>query len=155
MNARDIEKLREIVGEENARSSPADLYIYGADASVHAARPDLVRVPGKTEEVQAILRYAHAKKIPVIPRGAGSGMSGHAVPIDGGIVLDMKRMNRILEIRPQDILCRVQPGVVDDDLNKALKPYGFMYPPAPGSSWIATIGGEIANKRSGTRSAKA
>ncbi|HDR06762.1 MAG TPA: FAD-binding protein, partial [Candidatus Coatesbacteria bacterium] len=104
--------------------------------------------------VQAVLSYANAKKIPVIPRGAGSGMSGHAVPIDGGIVLDMKRMNRILEIRPEDVLCRVEPGVVDDDLNRVLKPYGFMYPAAPASSRIATIGGEIANNASGTRSVK-
>jgi glycolate oxidase len=154
MNAKDIEKLREIVGEENARTSPADLYIYGADASVHFARPDIVVLPGNTEQVQDILRYANAKKIPVIPRGAGSGMSGHAVPIDGGIVLDMKRMNRILDIRPEDMFCRVQPGVVDDDLNKALKPYGFMYPPTPASSRIATIGGEIANNASGVRSVK-
>jgi glycolate oxidase len=154
MNTKDIEKLKEIVGEENARTSPADLYVYGTDSSVHAARPDIVLLPGKVEQVQDILRYANSRKIPVVPRGAGSGMSGQAVPIDGGIVLDMKRMNRILEIRPEDMLSRVQAGVVDDDLNRALKPYGFMYPPAPASSRIATIGGEIANNASGIRSVK-
>jgi len=72
----------------------------------------------------------------------------------GGIILDMKRMNRIIEIRVEDTYVRVQAGVVDDDLNRALKPYGFMYPPAPASSRIATIGGEIANNASGTRSVK-
>lgn len=154
MNPKDVERLKQIVVEEYVRNSPADLYIYGADASVHFAKPDVVVLPGNIEEVQEILRYADSKRIPVVPRGAGSGMSGHAVPIDGGIVLDMKRMNRILEIRPEDMLCRVQAGVVDDDLNRALKPYGFMYPPTPASSRIATIGGEIANNASGIRSVK-
>ena len=81
-------------------------------------------------------------------------MSGHAVPIDGGIVMDLKGMNRILEIRPEDTLCKVEPGVVDDDLNRALKPYGVFWPVAPASSRIATIGGEIANNASGIRSVK-
>ena len=72
----------------------------------------------------------------------------------GGIILDMKGMNRILEINPQDGYCRVEPGVVDDDLNRALKPYGVFYPPTPASSCVATIGGEIANNASGGRSVK-
>ncbi|HUT97517.1 MAG TPA: FAD-linked oxidase C-terminal domain-containing protein [bacterium] len=154
MNPKDVERFQQIVGRENARTSPADLYVYGSDASVHFARPDIVLMPGNIDEIQDILRYANSWEIPVVPRGAGSGMSGQAVPIDGGIVLDMKRMNHILEIRPQDMLCRVEAGVVDDDLNRALKPYGFMYPPAPASSRIATIGGEIANNASGVRSVK-
>ncbi|RKZ31463.1 2-hydroxy-acid oxidase [bacterium] len=149
-----IDKLKAIVGEENIRTDPADRYIYGSDSSVHVANADVVLRPRTTEQVQAIARLANAEKIPIIPRGAGSGMSGHAVPIDGGIVLDMKRMNKILEIRPEDTLVKVQPGVVDDDLNRALKPYGFMFPPAPASSRIATIGGEIANNASGIRSVK-
>ncbi len=150
----DLEKLRSIVGAENMRTDPLDLYVYGADASVHEAPASAVVRPETIEQVQAIMRYANAELIPVIPRGAGSGMSGQAVPAKGGIVMDMKRMNRILEIRPADVLCRVEPGVVDDDLNRALKPYGLFYPPAPASSRIATIGGEIANNASGVRSVK-
>jgi len=100
------------------------------------------------------MRYANTNKIPVVPRGAGSGTSGHTVPIDGGIILDMKQMNKILEIRPEDMLVKVEPGVVDDDLNRALKPLGLFYPPAPASSRIATIGGEIAANASGVRSVK-
>jgi glycolate oxidase len=100
------------------------------------------------------MRYADKNKIPVVPRGAGSGTSGHTVPIDGGIILDMKKMNRILEIKPEDMLVKVEPGVVDDDLNRALKPLGMFYPPAPASSRIATIGGEIAANASGVRSVK-
>jgi glycolate oxidase len=154
MNPKDVERVQQIVGEDNTRTSPAELYVYGSDSSVHAARPEIVVRPGSIEEIRDILCYANSMGIPVVPRGAGSGMSGQAVPTSGGIVLDMKRMNRILAIRPEDMLCQVQPGVVDDDLNRALKPYGFMYPPAPASSRIATIGGEIANNASGIRSVK-
>jgi glycolate oxidase len=81
-------------------------------------------------------------------------MCGQVVPIQGGIILDMKGMNRILEINPQDGYCRVEPGVIDDDLNRALKPYGVFYPPTPASSVAATIGGEIGNNASGGRSVK-
>lgn len=150
----DIQHLKKIVGPENASDDVAELYIYGSDASVHQAMPDAVVRPGKTEEVQEVMRYANKNKIPVIARGSGSGMSGHAVPIDGGIVMDMKRMNKILDIRIEDVLCVVQPGVIDDDLNRVLRPKGVFYPPTPASSRVATIGGEIANNASGLRSVK-
>lgn len=150
----DFEYLKKIVGPENITNNPVDLYAYSSDASVHQAMPQVVIRPKTIEEVQKIIRYANKNKVPVVPRGAGSGTSGHSVPIDGGIVLDMKRMNRILEIVPEDMLVRVEPGVVDDDLNRALKPYGLFYPPAPASSRIATIGGEIGANASGVRSVK-
>jgi len=150
----DKEKLKKIVGENNFSDNMADLYVYGSDASVHHALPTVIVIPKTIEEVQEIMRYADKEKIPVIARGAGSGTSGHTVPIDGGIILDMKQMNRILEIRPEDMLVKVEPGVVDDDLNRALKPLGLFYPPAPASSRIATIGGEIAANASGVRSVK-
>ncbi|MDR0311156.1 MAG: FAD-binding oxidoreductase [Acidobacteriota bacterium] len=150
----NIEKLKAIVGEQNILSDPADLYIYGSDSSVHQAMPHAVARPQNTEQVQAIMRYANSEKIPVIPRGSASVMCGQVVPVYGGIILDMRDMNRILEINPEDGYCRVEPGVVDDDLNRALKPYGVFYPPTPASSVVATIGGEIANNASGTRSVK-
>lgn len=149
-----IDKLRDIVGPDNIKDNIADLYIYGSDSSVHKAMASVIVRPTKTEQVQAILRYANAELIPVIARGSGSGMSGQAVPIDGGIVMDLKRMDRILEIKPADMLCRVEPGVIDDELNRVLKPHGLFYPPAPASSRVATIGGEIANNASGIRSVK-
>jgi glycolate oxidase len=150
----DLEKLKRIVGEDDVSNDVADLYVYSSDASVHQAMPSVVVRPKTIEDVQKIMRYAYKKRIPVVPRGAGSGTSGHSVPIEGGIVLDMKKMNRILEIRPEDMLCKVEPGVVDDDLNRALKHYALFYPPAPASSRIATIGGEIAANASGVRSVK-
>lgn len=150
----DLEKLIKIVGKENVRSDPADLIVYGSDSSVHEAPATAVVRPENVEHVQEIVRYANSNKIPIIPRGAGSGMSGQAVPINGGIVLDMKKMNHVLEINLADVYCRVEPGVVDDDLNRVLMPYGVFYPPTPASSRVATIGGEIANNASGVRSVK-
>jgi glycolate oxidase len=146
--------LIDIVGKENVRDDPADRYVYGSDSSVHEAPAWVVVRPINIEQIQKVVRYANSKKVPVVVRGSGSGMSGQAVPIQGGIVMDMKRMNKILEINPADGYCRVESGVVDDDLNKALKPYGVFYPVAPASSRVATIGGEIANNASGVRSVK-
>lgn len=154
MSSINLEKLKSIVGEGNVLSDPADLYVYGSDSSVHEGLAQAIVRPENTAQVQELMRYANSEKIPVIPRGSGSGMCGQVVPVQGGIVLDMKKMNRILEINPQDGYCRVEPGVVDDDLNRALKPYGVFYPPTPASSVVATVGGEIANNASGTRSVK-
>lgn len=150
----DVNLLRELVGTENVRDSEADLYAYGIDASVYSAKPSAVVKPDKSEHVKKILEYANSNHIPVIPRGSGSAMCGQTIPINGGIILDMKGMNRILEINIRDGYCRVEPGVVDEDLNLALREYGFFYPPAPASSRIATIGGEIGNNASGVRSVK-
>lgn len=150
----NIPKLKEIVGENNVKDNPADLFVYGSDASVHRAMPWVVVRPENTEQVQAVMKFADDERIPVITRGSGSGMCGQVVPLHGGITLDMKKMNRILEINPPDVYCRVEPGVIDDDLNLALKPYGVFYPPTPASSRAATIGGEIGNNASGVRSVK-
>ena len=147
-------RLAKIVGKDNLRDDPADLYVYGSDSSVHESLATVVVKPETIEQVQGIVRYANSEKIPLIARGSGSGMSGQAVPIQGGIVLDMKKMNKILEINLPDGYVRVGAGVVDDELNRALKPYGVFYPVAPASSRVATIGGEIANNASGLRSVK-
>ena len=150
----DFDKLKEIVGKDNFTDEIADRYIYASDSSVHQSMPACIVRLGSTEEVQKIMQYANKHKIPVVPRGAGSGMSGQTVPIDGGIVLDMRRMNHILEIRPEDVLCKVEPGVINDELNRVLKPHGFFFPPTPASGKICTIGGMIGNNASGIRSVK-
>lgn len=154
MNEGLVRDLEGIVGVENVRYDTGNVSAYGSDSSVHAAEPAVVVRPCSTEHVQGVLSYANGKRVPVIARGSGTGMSGQAIPIDGGIVLDMKGMNRILDIRTEDNLCVVEAGVVDDDLNRALKPTGFFYSPTPASSRLATIGGEIANNASGLRSVK-
>ncbi len=154
MSKIDINRLKKIVGKDNVRDDPGTRYVYGSDSSVHEAFAWSVVRPETKEQIQKIVRYANSEKIPVIARGSGSGMSGQAVPIKGGIVLDLKKMNKICEINLEDGYCRVETGVIDDDLNKALKPYGVFYPVAPASSRVATIGGEIANNASGVRSVK-
>lgn len=149
-----IKELQNIVGQQNVRANASELYVYGGDASIYHNLPDAVVQPKTINHVQKIMEYANAKLIPVVPRGAGSGLCGHTVPIEGGVILDMKRMNHLLEVKPEDMYCRVEPGVVDEDLNRVLKPYGLFYPPSPSSSKIATIGGEISTNASGSRSVK-
>jgi len=149
-----LKRLQEIVGVENVVSDPLSKIVYGSDSSVHSSPADYIVRPLYIEHIQQVLKFANSKRIPVVPRGSGSGMSGHAVPIDGGIVLDMKQMNKIVEINPENLYCRVQPGVIDDRLNEKLAKHKLFYPPAPASSNIATIGGEISTNASGIRSVK-
>ncbi|MEA3485531.1 MAG: FAD-binding oxidoreductase [Candidatus Aerophobetes bacterium] len=149
-----FEELKDIVGEKNFSDNLIDRYIYASDASIHQSLPSVVVRPASAEEIQKIIRYANKEKIPVIARGAGTGEAGSAVPIDGGVVLDLKRMNKIKEIRIGDLLCRVEPGVVNDELNRELKESGFFFPPTPGSGKVCTIGGMIANNASGIRAIK-
>lgn len=150
----DIDKLKDIVGIDNVKDNLADLYVYASDASVHTKLPDVVVRPNSIQQVQKIVKYANMSKIPIVPRGAGSGMSGQTVPLSGGIILDMKRMNNIIDIRVEDVLCKVEPGVVNDELNSVLKKYGFFFPPTPSSGKICTIGGMIGTNASGNRSVK-
>lgn len=143
-----------IVGQANFTDSLIDLISYSYDASDHDHRPDAALWPTCSEEVSRILQLADRYRFPVIPRGAGTGLAGGAVPISGGIILDMSRMNKIIEIRIPDRLVILQPGVVYDDLEKALAPYGFFFPPDPASGKVCTIGGNVATNAGGIRGAK-
>jgi glycolate oxidase len=127
---------------------------YSYDASDHNHRPEAAIWPTDTEQVSRILMLANEQRIAVTPRGAGTGLSGGAIPVCGGLVLDMCRMNKILDIRIPDRLTVVQPGVVYADLEKALAPYGFFFPPDPASSSVCTIGGNVATNAGGIRGAK-
>lgn len=154
MDEKIIEQLKEIVGKKNYSTKVADLYVYSSDASIHQSMPEIVLIPKKIEHVQKIMKIANKNKIPVTPRGAGTSLAGNAVPVKGGIVLDMKGMNRILEIRIDDLYCKVESGVVNDELNKELEKFGFFFPPTPASGNVATIGGMIGNNASGMRAGK-
>lgn len=148
-----VTELRKIVGLRLS-VSPSELYCYSSDASQVKGMPDYVIRPKSVDEVSRIVRLAYENNIPVTARGAGTGLAGGAVPIRGGIVLDMSGMNRILEIDIDNIQTVVEPGIVQDTLNEALKPYGFFFPPNPGSSAMCTIGGMIAYNASGMRCVK-
>lgn len=149
-----LAELERIVGAGNLASDDATRYVYGADASIHHHPPDAVVRPGSTAEVSEVLRLCERELVPVTTRGAGTGLSGNAVPVRGGIVLEMMRMNRILSVRVEDLYCELEPGVVFSALNRALEPHGYWFPPAPGSGDVCTVGGMIANSASGIRTVK-
>jgi len=143
-----------IVGDDRFRDQPEDLISYSYDAFTVEAVPDLVLLPLTTAEVSEILKIASEHRIPVTARGAGSSICGAPVPVKGGIVLSMTKMNRILESNTPDRYCIVQPGVINGDLQAELAKSGFFYPPDPGSMAFSTIGGNLAQNAGGPRCLK-
>ncbi|UCC11162.1 MAG: FAD-binding protein [candidate division WOR-3 bacterium] len=148
-----IKQLKDIVGEDYCKSDNAHLYVYAFDSSIHRKKPDVVVQPTKTAHVQKIVQLANKHKVPVVPRGAGSGLCGMAVPIDGGIVVDMQRMNAIKDMRIEDLYCVLEPGVVYNNFIAALAPYKYFIP-GPASGEVATFGGMIALNASGGKAVK-
>jgi glycolate oxidase len=149
-----IGEIEGIVGKDGYSTDIADLYVYGFDASIHHRTPDIVVRPTTTEQVSAIVELANRTLTPVVPRGAGTAMCGHAVPLKGGIVLDLTAMNKIKDIRVEDLYCVVEPGVIYDQLNGELSKRGFWFPTTPGSAEACTIGGMVATNASGMRAIK-
>src|SRR4030042_5973718 len=146
--------LKEIVGPDHYSDQLIDLVSYSYDASDHDHRPEAAVWPLTSEQVSRIMALAHENRFPVIPRGAGTGLAGGAVPIRGGLVLDLCRMNKIIAIRIADRSVVVQPGVVYADLENALAPHGFFFPPDPASGKACTLGGNVATKAGGIRGAR-
>jgi D-lactate dehydrogenase (cytochrome) len=145
--------LAEVVGAENVSTGESVLDLHGRDSSYPpAVRPEAVAWPTTTAQVSQILAWADREVIPVTPWGAGTSLEGNPIPVAGGLVLDMTKMNRILELREEDMQVDVEPGVGYKDLNHALRHKGLFFPPDPGA-W-ATIGGMIANNASGVRTVK-
>lgn len=137
-------RIVDLLGPDGARTSPEDLQAYAFDGTFLERRPDLVALPRSTDDVAAILRMAAAERVPVVTRGAGSGLAGGSVPLAGGIVLSMTRMDRILEMDTVNMTARVQPGVVTADLQVEALARGLYYPPDPASQRQSTIGGNVA-----------
>ena len=146
--------LRGIVGEENFTDALIDLIAYAKDASEHKHRPDAALWPTRTEQISAIMKLAGREKIPVVPRGAGTSLAGLAVPQEGGIILDLGHMDRIIDINIEDRLAVVEPGVIYAELDRALAPYGFFFPPDPASGSVCTLGGNVATNAGGIKGAK-
>lgn len=146
--------LRQLVDPGCYLDSPEDLVNYSYDAYLPEARPDAVVLPLSTEQVASVMRVAHRESISVTPRGAGTNIVGGSVPVRGGLVLCFTKMNRILEIHPEDRYAVVEPGVVNGDFQKAVAAYGLFYPPDPASLNVSTIGGNVAENAGGPRGVK-
>jgi len=147
-------QLLKIVGEKRLLEKPEELVCYSYDAYFEEAIPDMVLFPVSTEEVSNIMEICSTHKIPVTARGAGTSVCGASIPARHGIVLCFSKMNQILEINTKDRYIIVQPGVVNIDIQKALEPFNFFYPPDPGSMNVSTIGGNVAQNAGGPRCLK-
>src|SRR6202140_260080 len=139
-----LEELRRIVGRESVIDSANDLRIFERDASIEGALPDAVVLASTTEEVAGVIRVAAKHHIPVVPRGAGTGLSGGAVTIRGGIALQVTRMRHIIQIDPVAQTALVEPGVVNQELSLAAASHGLFYAHDPSSQKACTIGGNAA-----------
>ena len=144
-----VSELRRAVGRDAVVASPNDLRIFERDASIEAAMPDAVVLAANTQQVADVVKVAARNRIPVVPRGAGTGLSGGAVTIRGGIALQMTRMRRILEIDPVAQTALVEPGVVNQELSLAAAQHGLFYAPDPSSQKACTIGGNAAENSGG------
>ena len=152
---RHIENLEKIVGKEDIKTDKIHLRSYSYDATREHFYPDAVIFPENEKEVSEILKYCNKEKIAVVPRGAGSGFTGGALPVNGGIVLAVEKyMNKILEIDEKDMVAVVQPGVINAHLQKEVEKRGLFYPPDPASMDYTTIGGNVAENAGGMRAAK-
>lgn len=154
MNKKIKDALADIVGENNLTDDLIDLVSYSYDGSQHRNRPMCAVWPETVEQIAELLVLANREHLPIIPRGAGTGLSGMAVAARGGVVLDLCRINQILDISIPDRLAVVQPGVVYADLENALAPHGFFFPPDPASGKVSTLGGNVATNAGGLKGAK-
>lgn len=154
LNPGFVKELRNIVGSEHVTLEKQDLVCYSYDATRMEYLPDAVVFPANAEEISHILRLANRERVPVFPRGAGSGFSGGSLPKGGGVALVTTRMNRIIRIDTDNLLAVVEPGVVTGDLQKAVEKLGLFYPPDPASLGFSTIGGNVAECAGGPRAVK-
>ncbi len=155
IDKKHLKQLIDIVGKENVYSDKAHLLAYSYDATRERFEADAVVFPRHEEDVSTILKYCNEHRIIIVPRGAGSGFTGGALPSSGGIVLALeKHMNKILEIDMQNMVAVVQPGVINMDLQKAVEEVGLFYPPDPASQDYSTIGGNVNENAGGMRAAK-
>ncbi|MCI0353499.1 MAG: FAD-binding protein, partial [Acidobacteria bacterium] len=144
-----VKRLRKIAGRDAVLERPEDLMLYEYDAGLARSTPRAVVFPRTTEQVAAILKLATETGVPIVPRGAGTGLSGGSIALGGGIILGFTRMNRILEIDLANQRAVVQPGVVNLDLSKAVMRDGYYFAPDPSSQKACTIGGNVAENSGG------
>ena len=148
-------ELQRALGAKNVITEPEQLRVYECDGLTgHRAIPELVVLPGSTEDVQVVVRACSRERIPFVARGAGTGLSGGATPLAGGVVVSLARMNRILEIDLASQRVVVEPGVANLDVTRAVAAEGFFYAPDPSSQQVCTIGGNVAENSGGAHCLK-
>ena len=143
-----------VVGEAWIKDDDGARLLYGTDALQRGAAADLVLLPGSADQVAAIARLCHGHRVPLTVRGAGTGYTGGAVPVRGGVLVSMERFDRILEIDEENLLAVVQPNVLTADLQEAVEARGLFYPPDPASRKISALGGNVAECAGGPRAVK-
>ncbi|MFJ7849698.1 FAD-binding oxidoreductase [Peribacillus sp. NPDC097206] len=148
-----VKALKEVLSESQVTENQTVRELHGRDESYHATSlPDIVVFPETTQQVSEVVKVASIHKVPVVPFGLGSSLEGHVIPYQHGITIDFSLMNKVLEVRGDDFLVKVQPGVTRSQLNKELKKYGLFFSVDPGAD--ATLGGMAATNASGTTSVK-
>ena len=148
------DNFSKIVGTNDVSVDETELFAYSLDASNHQGDPWAIVRPENRDELVLILKFCNEHHIPVNPRGAGTSFAGQALALKGGVVLDMRKMNKIKEINIGDRAVVVEPGVVYSRLNEELSKYGYCFPPEPGSAMSCTIGGMVGNNAGGIRAIK-
>ncbi len=152
-----VESMEKIADEENVLSSYDERYTYSTD-STNITNPneiaDVIVFPLNTHQVSEIMQYAYKNTISVVARAAGTNLCGACLPKKGGIILDFARMNKILEINKDNLICKVEPGVVIEDLQKAVEEYDLFYPPDPSNLKVSMIGGSIGLSSGGPHTFK-
>src|SRR5512145_245927 len=141
--------LRQIVGDHYVLVEKEDVIVYEQDGSIFQVMPEIVVLPGDVEQVAAVVKAAKHANVPIVPRGSGTGLAGGAVPAEGGIILSLTRLNRILKIDLENRIAVVEPGVINADVTKAVAKDGFFYAPDPSSQAACSIGGNVANNSGG------
>ena len=150
-----VAELKAALGSEHVVTEPEQLRVYECDGLTgHRAVPELVVLPGSTEDVQTVLRACTRERVPFVARGAGTGLSGGATPMAGGLVVSLARMTRILEIDLESQRIVVEPGVANLDVTRAVAGDGFFYAPDPSSQQVCTIGGNVAENSGGAHCLK-
>jgi glycolate oxidase subunit GlcD len=150
VNKEVVGRLQKILGRDRVVADETELLVYECDGlPLFKNRPDVVVFPRNAEDVAQVVRLANEYRIPFLPRGAGTGLSGGALAVEGGIVIELQRMNRILSIDQENRIAVVQPGVVNLHISQAAAPYGLYYAPDPSSQMSCSIGGNVAENSGG------
>jgi D-lactate dehydrogenase len=149
-----LSSLQSLFPADRLFTDPVDCYAYSYDNSRNFRPPIAVVFPLTTEEVQAVVKLCYEHKIPVVPRGRGTGTAGGSVPEQGGVALSLERMNRLLSIDPDNRMAIIEPGVLNQELQDAIRPKGFFWPPDPSSAPYCSVGGNLATCAAGPHAVK-